>query len=400
MKYTVALAFGIGANALVAREAAQCVQLKASGGASGVLGQLDDGQNRIGGGHPSGCYCLGSDTGFTDSKGRGCILTPPTTQFQCDVGANPTSGFKIGSSGSVTYGGSGKFYACPVNDNGEYNVYTTAAPNQDKCVEISLESAGSCGSGGAKSSMPAPAPSKPAQSPPAYASMPPQAETSPCDSATEVTQTIRKTVYQSSPAAETYPAQPSKPAPQQSQPAYQPSQPAPAPKPTQPSPPSNACPADLNGNYQYPHLIVPVNSAHPSTAYGTSYFGTVNSTTCSIFNFDIPSSYSSSTCTLVFLFPSQKDLQTSSYTVSGNGEVSFAQCDGAASEKTTWSNMPAKKSGLGSWAVAPGGEYVVASGPCAAGQTVSYEMCSEGDFALNYFQDYNPSPIGLYVREC
>jgi hypothetical protein len=55
MKYAFAqIAFGLGANALVAREASQCFQLKASGGESGVLGQLDDGQNRVGGGHPTG----------------------------------------------------------------------------------------------------------------------------------------------------------------------------------------------------------------------------------------------------------------------------------------------------------------------------------------------------------
>src|SRR4051812_31867119 len=111
MKYAFAqVAFGLSANALVARDAQQCVQLQASGPASGVLGQLDDGQNRVGGGHPTGCYCL-SNGGFTDANGRGCILTPPTTQFQCDVGATPTFGFAISSGGGVTYGGNGKFYA-------------------------------------------------------------------------------------------------------------------------------------------------------------------------------------------------------------------------------------------------------------------------------------------------
>lgn len=71
MKYSfVSVAFGLGANAFVAREASQCVQLKASGGASGVLGQLADGQNRVGGSNPTGCYCLGANGGFTDSNGR------------------------------------------------------------------------------------------------------------------------------------------------------------------------------------------------------------------------------------------------------------------------------------------------------------------------------------------
>lgn len=335
MKYAFApLALGLSANALVARDySQQCVQLKASGGASGILGQLDDGQNRIGGGHPTGCYCLSSG-GFTDSNGRGCILTPPTTQFQCDVGAKPTTGFSIGSDGGVTYNGSGKFYACPVNDNGEYNVYTTPAPGQTKCVEISLSSAGACGSS-CPSPTPAPAPA-----------------------------------------------------------------PTPAPKPMPKPMPANTCPADLNGNYQFPHLIVPVNSQHPDTAYGTSYNGKFDSNTCSIFNFDIPSSYSGKTCTLVFLFPSQKDLQTSSYTVSGSGMCSVSMLKSPATQQTTYKNQPAKANDLGSFTFAPGNSYTISSGACAAGQTVSYEICSSGSYSLEYFQDYNPSPIGLYIREC
>ncbi|KAI8934167.1 hypothetical protein NX059_008920 [Plenodomus lindquistii] len=354
MKYAIAqLALAIGVNALVARNAPQCIQIKAAGGASGLLGQLDDGQNRIGGGHPTGCYCL-SNGGFTDSNGRGCILTPPTTQFQCDVGASPTSGFSINSSGTVIYNGSGKFYACPVNDNGEWNVYTVPAPGQKKCVEITLSSAGACGS-----SKPAPSPSSVAPAPPA---------TTPC---------------------ETPVAQSSKAAPP----------PAPAPKPSS-SPPSNACPANLNGPYQFPHLIIPVSSSSPNTAYGTSYFGKVDTTTCSIFNFDIPATSASKTCTLIFLFPQQKDLQTSSYTVSGSGNVSFTKLKGAASQGTTWANMPAKEKELWSGSIMPGNSYTVASGACAAGMTVTYEMCASGGYALQYFQDYNPSPIGLYVREC
>ena len=89
---------------------------------------------------------MSSDGGFTDSNGRGCILTPSVTQFQCDDGVGPTTGFAVGSSGSVTYNGSSKFYACPATDS-EYNVYTSPVEGQEKCVEISLVSAGSCGAG-------------------------------------------------------------------------------------------------------------------------------------------------------------------------------------------------------------------------------------------------------------
>jgi hypothetical protein len=435
MKYLfVQAAFGLGANALVARNSAQqCIQLKSSGGASGVLGQLSDGQNRVGGGHPTGCYCM-SNGGFTDSNGRGCILTSPTTQFQCDAGASPTSGFSLGSDGKVNYNGSGKFYACPVNENGEWNVYSQPVKDQTKCVEISLSSAGSCGSG-AQSSMPASY--SPAQSQPAYsASMPapqsskeapkpsapaPQSSKAAPKPSAPAPQSSKEAPKPSAPApsppARSQPAysasmpapqssnqvpKPSAPAPQSSKPAPKPS--APAPKPSssapQPSTPSNACPTDLNGAYQYPHLIIPIDSQSPTTAHGTSYFGTLNSHTCTIFNFDIPASYASKTCTLLFLFPEQKDLTTSSYNVSGSGMCSFSKLKGPASQQTTWANQPGKETQLGSWNVQPGGSYSVASGECAAGQTVSYEVCSAGDFSLEYFQDWNPSPIGLFIRQC
>lgn len=401
MKHALAqVAFGLGANALVARDASQqCIKLKASGSVSGVLGQLGDGQNRIGGGYGETCYCL-SNGGFTDTSGRGCILTPPTTQFQCDVGASPTSGFAIGSNGGVTYNGSGKFYACPVNNNGKYNVYSKPFPGQDKCVQISLSSAGSCGPSGAASSSKSAAPSsKPApQSSPPPASKPAPSPSPPaqsCPAPTTITVTVTAP-QPSMPAA-------SKPAPQSSQHAASkpaPSRSASVAKPSASAKSSGSCPADLNGNYQYPHLIIPVDSSSPNTAAGTSYNGKVSSHTCSIFNFDIPQSYSNKTCSVVFLLPQQKDLETSSFTVSGNGQCSFTLLKSAADQKASWSNQPAKQSDLGSYNVSPGNSYTVATGPCAAGQTVSYEMCAGGDFSLEYFQDYNPSPIGLYVRQC
>ena len=418
MRYAFAqVAFGLGAHALVAREASQCVQLKASGGQSGILGQLSDGQNRVGGGHPTGCYCLSSG-GFTDSNGRGCILTPPTSQFQCDVGASPTTGFAIGSSGSITYNGSSKFYACPATDS-EYNVYTTPVSGQDKCVEISLSSAGSCGSGDAKSSAPAasqpakssaaPQPSQPAES--SAAPKPSQ----PAQSYSAQSQPPKASQPASSaptpkPSTPTQPSQPAKssPAPKPSAPASSAPAPkpsasassAPAPSPSAPVQSGNKCPTDLNGAYQFPHLIIPVDSQQSSKAFGTSYNGKVDSHTCSIFNFDIPTSYSGKTCSVVFLFPEQKDLETSSYTVSGSGKVDFTKLKGPASQQTTYANQPGKESDLASMTVTPGNSYMITSGDCAAGQTVSYEICSNGDFSLDYFQDYNPSPIGLYVRQC
>lgn len=536
MRYAfVPFAFGLGANALVARANTQCFSLQASGGASGVLGQLDDGQNRVGGGHPTGCYCLDVNGGFTDSNGRGCILTPPTTQFQCDVGATPTNGFAVSSSGSVTYNGSGKFYACPVNDSGEYNVYTTPAPGQTKCVEITLGSAGSCGAGASQPAgsqpagtppaattvvtktkpaetpagtpgvpasqpphpsgpaatgphqpgntgypgkpsppehpegnkpsqpapeVPAPKPSQPAVQPPKPSSpapgVPQESECVP----NVVTVTVTKpgappVVTHPAPSkpAESKPAPPaeSKPVPPASQPAAsKPAATTPAPsKPVEtvtsvsgipggcnpahpgscpssyfdttskpaattpapskpaatapaPSKPANSgtCPQDLDGNYEYPHLIVPVDSEHPDKAYGTSYNGKISGHICTVFNFDIPASYAGKKCSTMFMLPKKEDLETSDYTMSGHGKCTVSKLNGNANAQTSWSNKPAKSGDVASMELSPGNTYPVESGDCEAGKTVSYEICGSGDFSIDYFQDWNPSPIGLYVRQC
>ncbi|KAJ9308108.1 hypothetical protein DTO217A2_2349 [Paecilomyces variotii] len=441
----VAAAFAAGANALVPRSNTCCFGLTASGSASGTIGQLSDGQNRIGGGLPAAQYCIDSSGGITDSNGRGCILTPPTTQFQCDSGAKPTTGFSISSSGTVEYNGSSQFYACETGDNGELNIYYTTSDAETGCKPVTLH-ADSCKSGGGSSSAaPAPASSvapqpssaapestsaatpAPAPESSAAASPAPAPESSaaaspvpaPESSAAASPAPAPESSAAASPAPESSaPASPA-PAPESSaaaSPAPKPSEsaaPAPAPAPEssvspsastpapQPSSSSGGCGTTLQkGNYEFPHLIIPIDSSAPSKAPGTSYNGTVTSTISSLFNFDIPSSDSGKQCSLVFLFPEQKDLETSSFSFSGNGEVRFASLDSPAQQSTSYSNAPGVKSELGTFTVSPGHNYTISTFTCPAGQTVSYEISNAGSTDLNYFQDYNPSPIGLYITTC
>src|SRR4051812_25655037 len=140
MKFSKSLVFALGASAATIRRDQCSFTITASGGQPGIVGQLSDGQNRIGGGHPTGTYTI-SNGQITDSAGRGCILTPSVEQFQCDAGATPTSGFSISSSGKVLYSGSSTFYACAASDS-EYNIYTTPVPGQENCVEVELSASG------------------------------------------------------------------------------------------------------------------------------------------------------------------------------------------------------------------------------------------------------------------
>ena len=175
---------------------------------------------------------------------------------------------------------------------------------------------------------------------------------------------------------------------------------APAPSATSTST-AGACPADLSGSYEYPHLIVPVDKDQPNTALGTSYNGTISPSVSSVYNFDIPHSDEGKTCTLVFMLPEQQDLETSSFSLSGSGGIDVNGLTGPADQSTSYSNAPAVASEAGSVpSVAPGNTYTISSGPCAAGAKIAYELSSTGSLDLEYFQDYNPSPIGLYITKC
>jgi hypothetical protein len=417
MKYTLAsLALAATASAATIRRDTCSFTLTASGGQSGTVGQLDDGQNRVGPNLPvpTGQYSINNGQ-ITDSKGSGCILTPPTAQFQCDQGATPTGGFSIGSNGQVEYNGSQTFYACPASDT-EYNIYTQPVTGQTKCVEIEL-TASDCYTQSSSAAQQSTSSQKPATSQrapqtssqelPASVVTVTETASSQCPTAKDVTVTATVT-QQETPREITVTTTVTQQAPkqttaQQSQPAQQPTS-AQKSQPTQQStspfqPQGTQCPANLNGAYQYPHLIVPVSSSSPDKAYGTSYNGEITSDTSSIFNFDIPTSYTG-TCSLLFLFPEQAQLETSSYTFNGSGEINFKQLSTVATQSTTYSSIGSTETDFGVKTVTPGSSTVIASFTCPAGQAVSYELSSVGGTSLTYFQDYNPSPIGLYVVSC
>ncbi|KAJ5384782.1 hypothetical protein N7517_002693 [Penicillium concentricum] len=545
-KFITLAAFAAGSNALVGRSDSCCFRLTSSGGAAGKLGQLGDGQNRIGDNSLQPAqYCIDFNGAITDSSGRGCILTPPTTQLQCDEGVSATPGFSVNSQGKLEYHNSPDFVACATGQNGGLNVYTT--PNKldvTGCVNVQL-SADACsntGTGGgngasspagvppASSTSPAPVPHCPTSGAPGAPGAPggggggvvgggggaPQPSASvPAPSGGTGTKpsgpgpapgggggapqpgpspvvpapgggggASQPGLSPSAPApgggggASQPGASPSAPAPGggggtkpsgtqpapggggASQPGASPSAPAPGGGGTKPSgtqstpgggggsasqpgasasvppsggggggisvsvppisagggPPSTgsasasvpatsatskpsatgtsggACPTDLSGNYEIPHLIIPVDSSSPSTTAGTGFNGTVSSTKSSLFNFDIPNADAGKTCSLIFLFPKLEDLETSSYSFSGDGKIDFAKLSSTADSSTNFGNMPSVSQDLGIITVSPGNSYLVSTFSCPAGQAVAYEMKNAGSTNFNFFEDWNPSP--------
>lgn len=69
MKSFVTLGMAVGAYASCCT-----FELTASGGQSGTVGQLSDGQVRVGGGLAQSSFTICNGT-ITDSNGYGCILT-------------------------------------------------------------------------------------------------------------------------------------------------------------------------------------------------------------------------------------------------------------------------------------------------------------------------------------
>ncbi|POR32842.1 Uncharacterized protein TPAR_06956 [Tolypocladium paradoxum] len=163
---------------------------------------------------------------------------------------------------------------------------------------------------------------------------------------------------------------------------------------------TTTCPTNLNGPFEFPHLIVPVDKSHPDTAYGTSLSGELSWTVASLFNFDIPPGDAGKKCSLVFLFPKQHDLKTSSYTFSGDGRLDFSELNSPATGGTTYNNRPTTGQDYGVVTVAPGNSYSIATFDCPAGQRVGFEIMAAGNTFLKFFQDFNQAPIGLFITKC
>lgn len=234
--------------------------------------------------------------GFVDGQGRGCIFTPPTTQYQCDTGANATTGFSISCNGTISYHGQ-------VSRDWDDSI-----PGQ-----LRADDAARTPSGPVPPAKTAATTSTRSPSRTSLAVWPSGWYVGRESPHLQDLLTVLLTSFQEADSCHAEcPAPP------------------PAATPT-PTPTPAACPAELTGSWQFPHLIVPVNSAEPDKAYGTQFNGTASGTISTIFNFDIPASYAGKECSIEFLFPTQDQLETSAYTYSP-GMFNFAFLKGAATE--------------------------------------------------------------------
>ncbi|KAI7197781.1 hypothetical protein KC363_g222 [Hortaea werneckii] len=516
-------ALAAAANAATLPQPKCCFAMTAYGGPGGTVGQLGDGQNRIGQNNlpvPQGTYCLNNGA-LTDSYGRGCIMTPPTGQLQCDDRTHSGLARLV-----IT---EGKCHFCPpllasisADMKFSWNLYDRPVEGQKKCQPVWLV-ADSCYSECApppqtsstkmssstkvstttkmststkmssttkktssttkmsSSTQPTPSISKSTSTtvrcrcrhPEMHGltfsqcttwtpSMSKPTQSTPCPSSSTPVTTSSKTSSSSTPCptsskpattsmpyvcnpAHSYPNGATcistmgsltlyTPVPTTSSMAYA-CNPAhsypngatcistmgsltlytpmptttkaastssmPSQQPPMSIKPANmpkGCPGKLGKDFEFPHQIIHINSAEPDKAYGNFFNGTMTSTISSMFNFDIPADAAGKTCSLEFMFPAQDQLETSAYTISGDGKANFYALDKPAHKSNTFNTSPKSDKYLGEYTLTPGSSSKIHSMACPAGKTIGIWMFSATGSSLNYFQDFNPCPIGLFMN--
>ncbi|KAK8016702.1 hypothetical protein PG993_014891 [Apiospora rasikravindrae] len=365
-------------NPIVARSNAGCsfdLSVNAGGSppATYSVGQIGDGLCRARGDLEASTFTWFGDA-FVDQQGRGCWWTPPTSVLQCDPSQQLSHGFEIGCDGNMTFSGQSTFFACKTDDSA--NIYLE--PNGAQCQPVTLVSDG-CQSTCYVSSSPPPSDSPFRE----HAVSPEQAS-----------------VTNSSTAD---------------------GQPSPL------SPPAKDCPANIIWSpYEKPQMMIPVDSSNPSKAYGPTYLGQVTQNFSTIFNVDIPTSYSGKSCKVFFSFPTMEQLApsngTESYYFSGSGGIAFSRLENPATLGTTWddvfggdessplfSSSNNSSSGslggataLGQTTITPGFTYVVDRFACPAGQTLTYLMTEpdEENTYLVYMQGDVPVALGIFMSTC
>ncbi|OTB00747.1 hypothetical protein M426DRAFT_37782, partial [Hypoxylon sp. CI-4A] len=380
-----------GAHSLVVRNSGCSFTLSTGGSFTGQVGQYDGGQTKAGLSGTSvvqSGFVQNGDT-ISDSQGRGCWWTPPSTVLQCDVGQVPEGGFSIGCNGEVTYNGQSTFWQCATGESGVVMIYLS--PGGSNCAEITLTASGcypSCTTTTTEVTTPYPTTSISTGSTETTPEVP---GTTPTTSVPEQT-----TPYPTTTISTGYPTTSISTGNATSK------HPKRAMQYVESS--SEACPGELTGQWKAPSLMVPIDSANPSTAYGPSAYGDVSATISTVFKFDVPSNANGMTCKVVFLLPSRKtdDLENS-FNITGSGALEFSRLDGsinAGTKQDTVSDIAHSSHRL---TVAPSNAYTVDSFACSGGDEVTIEMSgvpgSQTDvrFLQDSGSDTNACPLGLYM---
>ncbi|KAF1970061.1 hypothetical protein BU23DRAFT_475283 [Bimuria novae-zelandiae CBS 107.79] len=180
----------------------------------------------------------------------------------------------------------------------------------------------------------------------------------------------------------------------------------PKPSPSQPhgnKSPAYGCPHDLKGDFEWPRIIHPLDRAHPNKVVPELKNGLVlDDEFCQLYTFQVNPSWRAKRCSLIWLFPDEEDIEHPSYLFSTESNSSalleFWHVDKPSLLNSTWNSVgPSKIVSVGP--VGPGFSYNAKTWQCSASELQRFVVCGR-HFALLYYQQLIPNPIGLFLRAC
>lgn len=146
----------------------------------------------------------------------------------------------------------------------------------------------------------------------------------------------------------------------------------------------------------FPTMIVPVAEG---MAYGPSFFINASSKVTTFVSFNTASNLQGN-CKLQMLFPPMDQLQTSSYSMSGDGQVTLCSCNSPVTSSTTFSNAPQMGECWTSSVRENQGTVTFGSMSCPSNGQATFAVKTTGNMAISMFEDFNQPPVGIVMTSC
>ncbi|KAF2439557.1 carbohydrate-binding module family 18 protein [Karstenula rhodostoma CBS 690.94] len=166
--------------------------------------------------------------------------------------------------------------------------------------------------------------------------------------------------------------------------------------------PAYGCPHNLKGTFESPRLMVTVNKVDPDKALDNKWDGHIGSPHCSLYSFNVSSSYADQKCSLVWLFPEERYLDNSTLFITEPNKtpvMEFWHLRQPARRGMTWNEIGPRKI-VAAGPVRPGFSCNAKTVPCPAGFEHTFMVCGD-HFYMKYAQDLkSPNPMGLFIRTC
>ena len=366
---------------------------------SDVVEEDTIGQNRVFSSYPDGAYCINpADKGkLYDSLGHTCIISQTTQRFQCTQGIRSQNKFVVGGNGDFFVDESNAFWACPSEGPGEeggYEIFAETKEDTTGCVPITMASTGD------------------ACAPPA-GPISSGTGTAPVPTGTAPSSTSTTVPASPLPTGATFRKHAVHPAFNNKNVANGLKGPVgtgtgtAAPAPTTTDTPQKCSQVLTPESFVEPTLIVPVSREDAGHPYGDVSSPIITPSNNTLFAFKTPASWTG-TCSLLFTFPyASETANPGAYHFSGieeeqagSGGLNFDHVKADIDADETWFTKPELKETYGKTEIIPGNSYTIATFPCKGGETLVYDVSSVSGVELEFEQNSQASPIGLWVTKC